>query len=96
LSRCDKRVRVERTEWAAPGRPLRRSTRRNSSQRDEFHLMEMPHIAISKCAPLSLSAATEKFNLLTLPARGETFGTHYARTHRLRDPALVHATFPFN
>jgi len=24
------------------GRPLRRSTRRNSSQRDEFHRKEMP------------------------------------------------------
>src|SRR5438093_257018 len=40
LSRCDKPVRVERTEWAAPDGPLRRSTRRNSSQRDEFHLQQ--------------------------------------------------------
>jgi len=31
------------------GRPLRRSTRRDSSQRDEFHLMETPHAAI-RCA----------------------------------------------
>src|SRR5881296_4530351 len=40
LSRCDKPVRVERTEWAALDGPLRRSTRRNSSQRDEFHLQQ--------------------------------------------------------
>src|SRR5438093_2153890 len=40
LSRCEKPVRVERTEWAALDGPLRRSTRRNSSQRDEFHLQQ--------------------------------------------------------
>src|SRR5881296_824273 len=40
LSRCDKPVRVERTEGAALDGPLRRSTRRNSSQRDEFHLQQ--------------------------------------------------------
>jgi hypothetical protein len=38
LSRCDKPVRAERTEDL--GQPLRRSTRRYSSQRDEFHLLE--------------------------------------------------------
>src|SRR5436309_3720693 len=40
LSRCDKPVRVERTEWAAR-RPLRRSTRRDSSQREEFYRVEV-------------------------------------------------------
>src|SRR5438093_1893913 len=40
LSRCDKPVRVERTEGAALDGPLRRSTRRNSSQRDELHLQQ--------------------------------------------------------
>ncbi len=34
-----------------PGRPLRRSARRYSSQRDEFHLKEMPYLAINWDAP---------------------------------------------
>jgi len=47
LSRCDKPVRVERTGWGRPGRPLRCSARRYSSQRDEFRREEMPRPAIN-------------------------------------------------
>jgi putative ABC transport system permease protein len=52
LSRCDKPVRVERTERADASRPLRPPTRRYSSQRDEFHLMDMRCPAITKYPPV--------------------------------------------